>query len=67
MEGGMMSALQQLAVKSTHSYITDEERKQLHDAGYTFNTVRGPGIDRAEIYQYGRLVAVVLNGEAKWY
>lgn len=63
----MMTALQQLAVKSTHSYITDEERKQLHDAGYTFNTVRGHGIDRTEICQYGRRVAVVLNGQAKWY
>ena len=62
-----MKDLKTLAVKSVSEYVTDEERKMLREAGYTFNTVRGPGIDRADILQHGRRVALVLNGNVKWY
>ena len=63
----MNDELKALAEKRLTAYVTDEEREVLRKAGLTFNIVRGPGIDRAEIYQYGRRVAVVLNGQAKWY
>lgn len=62
-----MKDLKALAVKSVSEYITDEERRMLREAGYSFNIVRGPGIDRADILQHGRRVALVLNGKAKWY
>jgi len=62
-----MADLKALAVKNVNEYITDDERKMLREAGYSFNIVRGPGVDRADIMQHGRRVAMVLNGKAKWY
>lgn len=62
-----MEDLRKLAVKCTKEYITDEERQLLRNSGYTFNIKRGPGLDYAEIIQYGRIVARVVNGKATWY
>lgn len=47
--------------------LTDEERELLRNAGYTFNTISGPGYRVTEILVNGRRVAKTINGKTKWY
>ena len=47
--------------------LTDEERELLRNAGYTFNTISGPGYRVTEILVNGRRVAKAINGKTKWY
>jgi hypothetical protein len=47
--------------------LTDDERKLLRNAGYTFNTISGPGYRVTEILLNGRRVAKTINGKTKWY
>jgi hypothetical protein len=63
----MSDEMKALAEKSLTAYVTDEEREVLRQAGLTFNIVRGPGIDHAEIMQHGRRVARSDFGKTKWY
>ena len=47
--------------------LTDEERELLRNAGYTFNTISGPGYRVTEILVNGRRAAKTINGKTKWY
>jgi hypothetical protein len=47
--------------------LTDEEHKLLRDAGYTFNTISGPGYRVTDICINGHRVAKTINGKTKWY
>ena len=47
--------------------LTDEERELLRNAGYTFNTISGPGYRVTDILLNGRRVAKTINGKTKWY
>ena len=63
----MDDELKVLAEKRLATYITDEEREVLRQAGLTFNIVKGPGIDHAEIMLHGKRVARSDFGKTKWY
>jgi hypothetical protein len=47
--------------------LTDKERELLRNAGYTFNTISGPGYRVTDILLNGRRVAKTINGKTKWY
>ena len=47
--------------------LTDEEHELLRNAGYTFNTISGPGCRVTDICVNGRRVAKTINGKTKWY
>jgi hypothetical protein len=47
--------------------LTDDERKLLRNAGYTFNTISGPGYRVTDICINGHRVAKTINGKTKWY
>ena len=47
--------------------LTDEEHELLRNAGYTFNTISGPGYRVTDICINGRRVAKTINGKTKWY
>lgn len=62
----LMELAQRLAEVGGGS-LTDEERELLRNAGYTFNTISGPGYRVTEILVNGRRVAKTINGKTKWY
>ena len=47
--------------------LTDEEHELLRNAGYTFNTISGPGYRVTDICVNGHRVAKTINGKTKWY
>ena len=47
--------------------LTDEEYDVLRQAGYTFNTISGPGYRVTDINLNGTRVAKTINGKTKWY
>lgn len=63
----MNDELKALAEKRLTAYVTDGEREVLRKAGLTFNIVRGPGVDHAEIMQHGRRVACSDFGKTVWF
>lgn len=62
----LMELAQRLAEVGGGS-LTDEERELLRNAGYTFNTISGPGYRVTEILVNGCRVAKTINGKTKWY
>ena len=47
--------------------LTDDEHELLRNAGYTFDTISGPGYRVTDINVNGRRVAKTINGKTKWY
>ena len=47
--------------------MTDAQREEVRSAGYTFDSVSGPGVSVTDIYQNGRRVGKTINGKTKWY
>ena len=65
--GNNLRELAQRLAEVGSGSLTDEEHKLLRDAGYTFNTISGPGYRVTEILVNGRRVAKTINGKTKWY
>ena len=47
--------------------LSDEELEILKNAGYTFNTISGPGYRVTDINLLGRRIGKTINGKTKWY
>ena len=47
--------------------LTDEEYEMLRRAGYTFNTISGPGYRVTDINLNGTRIGKTINGKTKWY
>ena len=65
--GNNLRELAQRLAEVGSGSLTDEERELLRNAGYTFNTISGPGYRVTDICVNGRRVAKTINGKTKWY